>query len=192
MSEYKIIRGDDENTFDNKDAFEETVDFLNKQGVEFTTETPDEEETEAKPDGGTKGDPGTPATKAAEPDTPTLREDPIGHLRQINSDYVNTIQGTPAISKRGFRYIQAELEITTETKVVSWSEDPYGVVVWARAELPDGRAAEAHGEGYPSERGMDDGEFVRYADTRAKSRALSDLTSAGALAVDELRGGIDE
>ena len=189
MSTYAIIRGDDRKEFDDKQAFENTVDFLDKQGEDFETETPG---VDPKADGGVAGDPGTPAATAAEPDTPTLQEDPIGHLRQINSDYVNTIQGTPAISKRGFRYIQAELEITTETKVVSWSEDPYGVVVWARAELPDGRAAEAHGEGYPSERGMDDGEFVRYADTRAKSRALSDLTSAGALAVDELRGGIDE
>ena len=179
MSTYAIIRGDDRKEFDDKQAFENTVDFLNKQGEEFETEAPG---VDPKADGGV----------AAEPDTPTLREDPIGHLRQINDEYVNTIQGTPAISKRGFRYIQAELEITTESEVVAWSDDPYGVVVWARAELPDGRAAEAHGEGYPSERGMDDGEFVRYADTRAKSRALSDLTSAGALAVDELRGGIDE
>ena len=186
MSEYKIKRGDKESTFDDVDKFRENVDFLKREGVEFTTETPGDDNDDAKADGA------TPAAKAAEPDTPTLREDPIAHLRQINSDFVNTIQGTPAISKRGFRYIQAELEITTESEVVAWSDDPYGVVVWARAELPDGRAAEAHGEGYPSERGMDDGEFVRYADTRAKSRALSDLTSAGALAVDELRGGIDE
>ena len=183
---YKIKRGDKESTFDDVEKFRENVDFLEREGVDFETETPDDDNDDAK------ADPGTPAAKAAEPDTPTLREDPIGHLRQINDEFVNTIQGTPAISKRGFRYIQAELEITTESKVVAWSDDPYGVVVWARAELPDGRAAEAHGEGYPSERGMDEGEFVRYADTRAKSRALSDLTSAGALAVDELRGGIDE
>ena len=182
---YKIKRGDKESTFDDFDKFRENVEFLEREGVDFETETPGD-------DDGDKADPGTPAAKAAEPDTPTLREDPIGHLRQINDDFVNTIQGTPAISKRGFRYIQAELEISTESEIAGWVEDPYGVVVWARAELPDGRAAEAHGEGYPSERGMDEGEFVRYADTRAKSRALSDLTSAGALAVDELRGGIDE
>jgi len=123
-------------------------------------------------------------------DTPTLKEDPIGHLRSINGEFVNTIQGTPAISKRGFRYIQAELDITTESEVVAWTDDPYGVVIWARAELPDGRAAEAHGEGSPEERGMDKTEFVRYADTRAKNRALSDLTSAGALAVSEIQEGL--
>jgi len=56
----------------------------------------------------------------------------------------------------------------------------------SRAELPDGQAAEAHGEGYQFESGVDDNEFVRYADTRAKNRAISDLTSAGALAVSEV------
>jgi hypothetical protein len=145
----------------------------------------------------TPGDEGTPAAPAAQPtptedDAPTLQEDPIAYLENINSDFTNTVKGTPAISKRGFRYIQAELNISTESEVAGYAEDPYGVIVWAKAELPDGRSAEAHGEGYPSESGMDKGEWVRYADTRAKNRALSDLTSAGALAVDELKGGIDE
>jgi hypothetical protein len=58
--------------------------------------------------------------------------------------------------------------------------------VWAKASLPDGHSAEAHGEGWKFEADVDDNEFVRYADTRAKNRALSDLTSAGALAVSEL------
>lgn len=189
MTNYKIIRGDDEREFTDESEFRETVDFLDKQGEDFETETPGDDAT---PDGGAVTDPGTPAADAATPDAPTLQDDPIGHLRQINSEFVNTIQGTPAISKRGFRYIQAELNITTESEVVAQTDDPVGVIVWARAELPDGRAAEAHGEGYPSESGIDSNQFVRYADTRAKSRALSDLTSAGALAVDELRGGMDD
>jgi len=70
---------------------------------------------------------------------------------------------------------------------VQWVDDPLGCVVWARAELPSGYAAEAHGEGYQFEGGVSDNEFVRYADTRAKNRAISDLTSAGALAVSELQ-----
>lgn len=188
MSAYAIIRGDDRKEFDDKRAFENTVDFLDKQGEHFETETPS---ADAKADGSVAGDPGTPAATAAEPDTPTLQEDPIGHLRQINTDFVNTIQGTPAISKRGFRYIQAELDITTESKVVAEFDDPVGVVVWARAELPNGRAAEAHGEGYANESGIDSNQFVRYGDTRAKNRALSDLTSAGALAVSELKDGVE-
>lgn len=122
-------------------------------------------------------------------DSPTaLAENPIEWLRAKNVAYVNTVQGTPAISKRGFRYIQSEFEITTTSEVVKWIDDPVGVIVWAKAELPNGRSAEAHGEGYLSENKVDDNEFVRYSDTRAKNRAISDLTAAGALAESELSG----
>jgi len=115
-----------------------------------------------------------------------LSRDPIQWLESHNADFVNTIKGTPAISKMGFRFIQSQFGITTESEVVQWVDDPTGCIVWARAELPDGQAAEAHGEGYLSESRVDDNEFVRYADTRAKNRAISDLTSAGALAVSEV------
>jgi hypothetical protein len=118
----------------------------------------------------------------------SLSEDPIGFLESVNTDFVNTIKGKPAISKQGFRFIQREFEITTESEVVQWSDDPLGVVVWAKAELNNGYSAEAHGEGYQFESDVSDNEFVRYADTRAKNRAISDLTSAGALAVSELQG----
>jgi hypothetical protein len=116
-----------------------------------------------------------------------LSKNPIQFLESVNGDFVNRIKGTPAISKQGFRFIQREFEITTESEVVEWSEDPLGCVVWAKATLPGGYSAEAHGEGYQFESDVSDNEFVRYADTRAKNRAISDLTSAGALAVSELQ-----
>jgi hypothetical protein len=117
-----------------------------------------------------------------------LSKDPIGFLERVNTDFVNTIKGKPAISKEGFRFIQREFEISTESEVVQWIDDPLGCVVWAKAELDNGYSAEAHGEGYQFEADVSDNEFVRYADTRAKNRAISDLTSAGALAVSELEG----
>jgi hypothetical protein len=145
-------------------------------------------------------DPSNIVIEAVQPDAPvvdtqetdpvepaSLSKDPIGFLEDVNTDFVNTIQGKPAISKQGFRFIQREFEISTESEVVEWSDDPLGCVVWARAELPSGYSAEAHGEGYQFESDVSDNEFVRYADTRAKNRAISDLTSAGALAVSELQ-----
>jgi len=177
---YKIKRGDKESTFEDVDKFRENVDFLKREGVDFETETPGDD---------VKSDGGTPEGKSAEPvtnDGPELISHPIDYLRQINSDFVNVISGTPAISKRGFRYMQTELGISTEAEVVATLDDPVGVIVHARAEMPDGRCAEAHGEGYLTESGVEDNEWVRYADTRAKNRAISDLTSSGALSEAEL------
>lgn len=177
---YTIIRGDDRKEFDDKDAFEDTVDFLEKQGEEFETETPET-------DGGPKqAEPVAAETVTTESNGQELISHPISYLRGINDEFVNTIQGTPAISKRGFRYMQTELGISTESEVVATFDDPKGVVIHARAEMPDGRTAEAHGEGYLTESGVSDNEFVRYADTRAKNRAISDLTSSGALSEAEL------
>ena len=119
-------------------------------------------------------------------DVDQFHQDPIGYLSSINTEFVNTIKGTPAISKRGFRFMQTELGVSTTAEVVATFDDPKGVIVHARAEMPDGRFAEAHGEGYLTESGVSDNEFVRYADTRAKNRAISDLTSSGALAESEL------
>jgi len=140
--------------------------------------------TEPAPEPEPVTDPQPVDTDVVEP--ADLSENPIEFLRSVNGDFVNVIKGTPAISKRGFRFIQREFEITTESEVVQWVDDPLGCVVWARAELNDEYAAEAHGEGYQFEGGVSNNEFVRYADTRAKNRAISDLTSAGALAVSEL------
>lgn len=143
--------------------------------------TPEENQTTAKD---------VIETESKEPEVvepSDLSKDPIGFLQTVNSEFVNHIKGKPAISKQGFRFIQREFEISTESEVVKWSDDPLGCVVWAKAELPGGYSAEAHGEGWQFESKVDDNEFVRYADTRAKNRAISDLTSAGALAVSELQ-----
>lgn len=150
-------------------------------GTDVVEPTPDETPTE------NNDPPETPAT----PDIDALASNPIEWLQGVNDDYTNRIKGKDAISKRGFRYIQSQFGISTESQLVESFEDPLGVVVWARAELPDGRAAEAHGEGYYFESGVDDNEFVRYADTRAKNRALADLTSSGALCVEEMQGGTE-
>jgi hypothetical protein len=136
-----------------------------------------------EPDGGAAVVETQPEAAAPE----SLSKDPIAFLEGVNPDFVNVIKGTPAISKQGFRFLQREFEISTESEVVQWIDDPLGCVVWAKAQLPSGYSAEAHGEGWQFEGDVSDNEFVRYADTRAKNRAISDLTSAGALAVSELQ-----
>lgn len=207
--------GTETKTFEDQNNFSTTLDILKDKGIGYETETPEwyGDDDEKSTDGGTveadvvdhtNGD--SPNTDDdSEPkaethsvevvdDSPAnpeeLSKDPIGFLKSVNTDFVNRIKGKDAISKQGFRFIQREFEITTKSEVVEWSENPLGCVVWAKAELDNGYAAEAHGEGYKFESDVSDNEFVRYADTRAKNRAISDLTSAGALAVSEL--GVDD
>lgn len=176
MSEWTIqeVDGDREREVSSRSEAEDAKTEMEQLGMNVEIIPP------AKSDGGN-----TPEETGSEINA--LAQNPIDWLRAENDDYVNTVKGTPAISKRGFRYIQSKFEITTESEVVQWVDDPTGVIIWAKAELPDGRSAEAHGEGWQFEGRVDDNEFVRYADTRAKNRALADLTSSGALATEELK-----
>jgi len=170
---------DELTTKDNKGRFEiippkESDGGMEAEVIDHTEETPVQK-------------PPKEAETAEVIDSPDLlAKDPIQWLESKNTDFVNTIKGKPAISKQGFRYIQSKFGITTQSEVVQTFDDPRGCIVWAKAELPDGQYAEAHGEGYITESDVSDNEFVRYADTRAKNRAISDLTSAGALAASEL------
>lgn len=194
---YKVVNNDtgESNTFATEERAKDTLHLLREGGddVELIDTHEEGEQVEPEVVDHSQGDPGTPAAKQAAPDNtedttddPTMIANPIDYLRGINTEFVNTIKGTPAISKRGFRYMQTELGIRTTSEVVEVIDEPKGVIVHARAEMPDGRYAEAHGEGYLAEGDVKDNEFVRYADTRAKNRAISDLTSSGALAESEL------
>jgi hypothetical protein len=176
---------DELTTKDTKGRFEIVDASTDGTQSQQTDNSADRTETPAQPPEPVETD--TQTTEVVEP-VEQLAKDPIKWLEGQNSSFVNTIKGTPAISKQGFRFIQSKFGIVTESEIVHTFDDPTGVIVWAKAELPDGQYAEAHGEGYLFEDKVDDNEFVRYADTRAKNRAISDLTSAGALAVSELGG----
>lgn len=188
---WKVVNHDtgDAETYSDKTDAEDMRDLLAEGGDDVEViDTQDSVEPEVVDDReGTPVEPTeTAVDKPTDGDTTAFLDNPIEYLESINDAFVNTIKGTPAISKRGFRYIQSDMGISTTAEVVETFDDPVGVVVHARAELPDGRHAEAHGEGYMFESDVDDNEFCRYADTRAKNRALSDLTSSGALAESEL------
>lgn len=221
MTNFVIHTADDKTkTFDSEEKFREVCDLLDERDADYTTEegsksvetgSVDTQDSEGDPEGESTPNETEVVQTGAEnvqslgednqsngvDDIAELVENPIDWLGEKNDEYVNIVKGKDAISKRGFRYIQSKFEITTESKVVKFIEEPLGVIVWAKAELPDGRSAEAHGEGYQFEADMrgstvSKNEFIRYGDTRAKSRALADLTSSGALATEELQGEINE
>jgi hypothetical protein len=131
------------------------------------------------------------ASKTNKNDLPdrTLTDDPIEWLMNGADDLVTTIKNTQVITKKGFRVLQHHYDISTTSEVVVGPEETDDTFcrVHATAEMPDGRTAEAHASAHV-DRGDDHFLLVSMADTRAKSRALSDITGVGAVAVEEMAG----
>lgn len=159
----------------------------------------DEFEGEEKPDGGTP----EPAQAEVVDETPEnqaeplpdreLTEDPIAWLQEGEGELTTSIKGTTVITKKGFRVLQHKYDISTGSEVLVGPEETEmefcRVKAWA--EMPDGRRAEAHASAHV-DRGDDHYLLVSMADTRAKSRALSDVTGVGAVALEEMIGVADD
>lgn len=117
----------------------------------------------------------------------SVAEDP---LDWIPSDFVDTIDGSPAINRRGFEVlahfydvdVYSELEVPPEEHGFEYCR------VKARA-VRDGRECEAYGSAHV-DRGDDPELLLEMADTRARKRALSIATGVGAVAVEELRNEV--
>lgn len=141
---------------------------------------PDNEPTEVVVDGEPAKDP--------LPDR-ELTEDPIAWLQRGDGELTTEIKGTTVITKKGFRVLQHKYDISTGSEVLVGPEetDQEFCRVKAWAEMPDGRRAEAHASAHV-DRGDDHFLLVSMADTRAKSRALSDVTGVGAVAIEEMMG----
>lgn len=124
------------------------------------------------------------------PDTPperNLSDDPVEWFGDIG-EFTYTKNGETAINKKGLRVLQYWYDISiTDSDVIVGPEDTDNQMcrVRAKAQMPDGRTAVAHGSAHV-DRGDDSFLLVEMADTRAKSRVLLDITGMGAVAVSEL------
>jgi len=127
----------------------------------------------------------TPTESAQLPESQPMSDDP---LSWIPSDFVDTIEGTPAINRKGFAVLKQHYDISVDSECVVGPEetDFEFCRVAARAESPDGTISEAHGSAHV-DRGDDPWLLLEMADTRAKKRALSDATGVGMCAVEELK-----
>jgi len=192
------VPGEKENTVES----DEQAETLDAEVIDHTEDKPTDEEIldetiEPKADGsGTTTEAKIVEEDSEVPDQPPERDitdDPIEWLNRTAGDFVDTIQGTEAINKKGFRVLQHWYDIDTNSEVIVGPEetDFEYCRVRATAEMPDGQTAVAHGSAHV-ERGDDMPILLEMADTRAKSRALSDITGVGAVAVAELKAGENE
>lgn len=130
-------------------------------------------------------------TEDAAADLPerSVADDP---LTWIPGEFVDTIDGTQAINRKGFEVLAhfynvdcyADLEVPPEDTEHTYCR------VKARAVTSDGRECEAYGSAHV-ERGDDPELLLEMADTRARKRALSIATGVGAVAVEELKNRVD-
>lgn len=118
----------------------------------------------------------------------SLTDDPIEWLSSESSEFVDTIDGTPAINRKGFEVLSHFYDVAVETNVeVNPAETDFTYCqVKAVATTEDGRRCEALGSAHV-DRGDDSYLLLEMADTRARKRALSIATGVGAVAVAELK-----
>ena len=106
--------------------------------------------------------------------------------------FIDSIDGTPAINRKGFEVLAHHYDIDTRSELeVPPEENGHEYVrVKATAVTDDGRTCEAYGSAHV-DRGVDAELLLEMADTRARKRALSIATGVGVVAVEELRNEVN-
>ena len=183
----------------------EAPEFLQSDadGLGEDTETPEAQTTEA--DGGARVEdtarpdaqhepevldadeiPADPRGNTEETDLPerNVGDDP---LKWLPGEFVDQIDGSPAINRKGFEVLSHfyEVDVSADLQVTPEDTGHEYARVKATAEI-DGRTVEAFGSAHV-DRGDDSYLLLEMADTRARKRALSIATGAGAVAVEELK-----
>ena len=175
-----------------------TAEEFGAENVEIVPPGTDAE-TDAETDGGTAevvdvdtvdADP-TPADADEVADLPerSVADDP---LTWMPGHFVDEIDGTPAVNRKGFEVLSHfyDISVSAELQVTPEETDHEYARVKATATTPDGRTCEAFGSAHV-DRGDDKTLLLEMAGTRARKRALSIATGTGAVAVEELRNEVD-
>jgi hypothetical protein len=132
----------------------------------------------------------TPADPDVAADLPerSVADDP---LTWMPGDFVDEIDGTPAVNRKGFEVLSHFYDISVHADLEAQPEDHDFEYcrVKATATTEDGRECEAYGSAHV-DRGDDPELLLEMADTRARKRALSIATGVGAVAVAELKNEV--
>jgi hypothetical protein len=205
VSDWQVYDPENDNVraFDKRSDAEDARDDMADFGIDVEMFPPGESPAdEASADGGTEwqpGDDGTPAAAAADPtpepqpnpvekvpDDPNLTDDPFAWMP---GDFVDSIDGTPTINRRGYAALGRKFGISApavSVQVGPEETDHQYCRVKATVEDADGRTYQNHGSA-SVDRGDDATLLLELATTRARKRALAGATGVGLIAVEELK-----
>ena len=150
-----------------------------------TTYTADEVASEEPPEPEPEPEPAADPVQHM-PDDPNLTDDPFAWMP---GDFVDTIDGTPTINRRGYAALGRKFGISAPSIRVAVGPEETGheyCRVRATVEDEDGRRYQNHGSA-SVDRGDDPTLLLELATTRARKRALAGATGVGLIAVEELK-----
>lgn len=193
---------DNTKAFESRSAAEDAEENMADLGVDVEVYPPGESPGKMPEDPGSEVEPSgevvetTPVEPDAAPQPTTADEaaslpdrnvtdDP---LTWMPSDFIDQIDGTPAINRKGFEVLSHfyRVGVSVDLEVPPEETDHEYARVKATATTREGRECQAFGSAHV-DRGDDADLLLEMADTRARKRALSIATGVGAVAVEELR-----
>ena len=113
-------------------------------------------------------------------------------LSKINSKFIIKLQGKEFVTYEGLLDVAHQLKLKSiETDLIQTpsSENQFTCIMKAVVTTEDGKSFEGYGDANPQNvNSMISRHLIRMAETRAKARALRDLTNIGMTAIEELGG----
>ena len=111
-------------------------------------------------------------------------------MAEINKQFITELQGKTFITYNGLVDLAHQMElksITTELIQIPTADNNNQCIMKATATTHNGQIFEGYGDADPANvNSMIRKHLIRMAETRAKARALRDLTNVGMTAIEEL------
>jgi hypothetical protein len=179
--------------------YEDYAEYQNNhESDEVDPEIIDHTEEEATAEA--QGDPGTPAAKQAAPEPPAqdlqavdnkdISDDP---LSVMPGHFVDTIQGTPTINRKGYAVLAEHFNISVvATAVTLPGETDFEYAEFrALATTEDGQEYSGFGSAHVDRQDGDDPHLLaELAETRAMKRAVAWATGVGMTAQEEMENSL--
>lgn len=116
-------------------------------------------------------------------------------MANIDRKFIVNLQGNEFVTYEGLLDVAHQLKLTKiETQLIQVPNADNGnmCIMKAIAETEDGKHFEGYGDASPANvNKMILPHMIRMAETRAKARALRDLTNIGITAIEELGDGVE-